>query len=95
MHEYRIDFVAAAMETEPDPALVAQIINEIKTYNIPVIFHEELVNPQIADMIAEETGASALVLHTIHNVSADEIAAGITYIDLQRQNIEALRIALN
>jgi len=95
MHEYGIDFVAAARETEPDPALVAQMINEIAADHIPVIFHEELVNPQIANMIAEETGAQALVLHTIHNVSADEIAAGITYIELQRQNIEALRIALN
>ena len=94
MQEYGIDFVAAAMETEPDPTLVAQIIDEIESYNIPVVFHEELVYPQIANMIAEETGAQALVLHTIHNVSADEIIAGITYVDLQRQNIEALRIAL-
>ena len=95
VQEYGIDFVAAAMETEPDPTLVAQMIYEIESYNIPVIFHEELVDPQIANMIAEETGAQALVLHTIHNVSADDISAGITYIDLQRQNIEALRIALN
>ena len=95
MQEYGIDFVAAAMETEPDPTLVAQIIDEIESYDIPVVFHEELVYPQIANMIAEETGAQALVLHTIHNVSADEITAGITYIDLQRQNIEALRIALH
>ena len=95
MHEYGIDFVAAAMETEPDPALVARIITELETYNIPVIFHEELVNPQIAEMIAAETGAQALMLHTIHNVSADEIAAGATYVSLMRLNIEALRIALN
>ena len=97
MHEYGIDFVAAAMETEPDPALVARIITEIETYDIPVIFYEELVNldRHLAGMIATETGAQALMLHTIHNVSADEIAAGITYVQLQRQNIEALRIALN
>ena len=95
MYEYGIDFVAAAMETEPDPALVARIITEIKAYQIPVIFHEELVNPQTAEMIAAETGAQALTLHTIHNVSADEITAGATYVSLMRLNIEALRIALN
>ena len=95
MHEYGIDFVAAPMESEPDMALVARMITEIETYDIPVIFHEELVNPQTANMIASETGAEAFVLHTIHNVSPDEIAAGETYISLMRHNLEVLRQALN
>jgi zinc transport system substrate-binding protein len=97
MNEYGIGFVAAPMETDPgdNVALVARMITEIQAYDIPVIFHEELVNPYTANMIASETGAQALVLHTIHNVSTDEIAAGMTYVDLQRHNIEVLRIALN
>lgn len=97
MHEYGIEFIAAPMETDPgdNMALIARMITEIEEYDIPVIFHEELVNPYTANMIAAETGAQALMLHTIHNVSADEIAAGVTYVELQRQNIEVLRIALN
>ena len=97
MHEYGIEFIAAPMETDPgdNMALIARMITEIEEYDIPVIFHEELVNPYTANMIAAETGVQALMLHTIHNVSADEIAAGVTYVELQRQNIEVLRIALN
>lgn len=95
MHDYDIDFVAAPMEAEPDTALVARMITEIVEYNIPVIFHEELVNPQNAEMIAAETGAQALLLHSIHNVSVEEIESGETYVSLMRHNLEVLRQALN
>ena len=95
MHEYGIDVVSAPLESEPDTALVARMITEMKEDDIPVIFHEELVNPQTAHMIAAETGAEALLLHTIHNVSADEIAAGQTYVSFMRHNLEVLRRALN
>ena len=97
MHEYGIEFVSSAMETDPadNPLLLAQMITEINEQQIPVIFHEELVNPYTANMIAEETGAQLLLLHTIHNVSIDEIAAGETYVSLMRQNLEHLRMALD
>ena len=97
MYEYGIHFVAAAMETDPadNPVLLAQLITEINDYEIPAIFHEELINPYTANMIAEETGAQLLLLHTIHNVSNEEIEAGETYVSLMRQNLENLRIALN
>ena len=93
--EYGIHFVAAPMETDPSAALIAQMITEIKEQNIPAVFHEELVNPRYADMIASETGAKSLLLHSLHNVSNDELAAGITYLDLMEQNLANLRFALN
>ena len=95
MNEYDIDFVSAPMESDPDTALVARMITEINEYDIPVIFHEELVNPQTANMIAVETGALVLLLHTVHNVSTDEIATGETYVSLMRHNLEVLGLALN
>jgi zinc transport system substrate-binding protein len=95
MHEYGISFVSAPMESEPDTALVARMITEIEADDIPVIFHEELVNPQIAEMIAGETDARPLLLHTVHNVSVDELAAGETYVSLMRHNLDVLRQALN
>ena len=95
MYEYGINYVAAPLETEPSVALVAQMITDINEENIPAIFHEELVTPRIAQMISEETGATMLLLHSLHNVSSDELETGVTYLDLMNQNLENLRLGLN
>ena len=95
MYEYGINYVAAPLETEPSVALVAQMITEIREENIPAIFHEELVTPRIAQMISEETGAKMLLLHSVHNVSNEELTNGVTYLDLMNQNVENLRLGLN
>jgi zinc transport system substrate-binding protein len=92
LHEYGIDYVAAPMETEPSVALVAEMMTEIQEQQIPVIFYEELVQPRIAQMIAEESGAEALLLHSVHNVANDEKEK--SYVDFMKQNVENLRRAL-
>lgn len=95
MYEYGITYVASPNETEPSASLVAHMISAIEEEGIPVIFYEELVEPRLANMIASETGAEALLLHTVHNVSSEDFQSGVTYIDLMRQNLENLRRALN
>jgi len=95
MDEYGLNYVAAPFETEPSAALVAQMITEIEELEIPAIFHEELVNPQISQMISDETGATMLLLHSLHNVSNEELEAGVTYLSLMQQNVENLKLGLN
>ncbi|MCL1949956.1 MAG: zinc ABC transporter substrate-binding protein [Turicibacter sp.] len=95
MAEYGIEYMASPNETEPSAALVSQMMDEIKEQQIPVIFFEELAQPQIANMIAADTGAKALLLHTAHNLSNDDFHSGVTYVEIMRQNLENLRIALN
>jgi len=95
MEEYGFNYVAAPFETEPSAALVARIITEIEAFDIPAIFHEELVNPQISQMISDETGATMLLLHSLHNVSNEELEAGVTYLSLMQQNVENLKLGLN
>jgi len=59
-----------------------------------VIFHEELVQPKIARVIAEETGAKLLLLHGIHNVSRDELERGETWLSLMKKNVANLKQGL-
>ncbi len=70
------------------------MIEEMRQENIPVIYHEELVDPKIARSIADETGASMLLFHSCHNVSRDDFERGVTYLELMHQNAENLKQGL-
>jgi len=52
------------------------------------------VEPRIADTISRETGATILKLHGAHNISKNDLAAGVTFLSLMEQNLENLRIGL-
>ena len=98
VHHYGLEYFAAfdgcSTHTEPDAATIAFLINTIRSENIPVVFHIELGNERLANIIAEETGARALLLHSAHNLSVRDFNNGVTFLDVQRNNIEALRAAL-
>lgn len=93
--EYMSAYDSCSSETEPGAKLVAEIIDEMKAENIGAIYYEEMSNHAVADRIAEETGAVALLLHSCHNVSKEELARGETYLSLMRQNLENLKKGLN
>ena len=50
---------------------------------------------QIADILAEQTGAKPMLFYTCQNITADDFAAGKTYLELMRMNVDTLREALN
>ena len=95
---YDIDYMSAfescSSESEPSVKTLVNIIDYVNEHDIPVIYHEELVNPTIAESISEETGAKLLLFHSCHNVSKDEFESGVTYVSLMEQNIKNLREGL-
>ena len=70
-------------------------MQEIVREHIPVVFYIELSNHQIADILAEQTGAKTELFYTCHNVTMDDFEAGKTYLELMGSNVEKLREALN
>jgi zinc transport system substrate-binding protein len=82
-------------DAEPSVSSLAELINVMQENQIKVIFYEELVDPKIARTISEQTGANIEVLHGAHNLSLEEMAQGLTYLDVMRSNIEKLKVALN
>jgi zinc transport system substrate-binding protein len=92
---YFAAFAGCSAETQASPATIALLIETVRRENIPVVFHIEFSNRLIANVIAEATGARLLELHSLHNVSHAEFAAGVTYLDLMRRNVQTLREALN
>lgn len=97
--EYGLDYVSAfdscSGETEPSAKVMSEMISSIKENNIPVIYYEEIAEPTVANMIADETGAKPLLFHSCHNVTPEDFKNGTTYIDLMKQNAVNLREGLS
>ncbi|MDR0409359.1 MAG: metal ABC transporter substrate-binding protein [Spirochaetaceae bacterium] len=91
---YFAAFPGCSTETEPSAATVAFLIDKIKAENIPVVFHIELSNERMADVIAEETGAKKRLFHAAHNISKRDFDRGATYLEIMTDNLDALREAL-
>jgi zinc transport system substrate-binding protein len=85
---------AISADAEPSPAKIAQLISRIRANGLHNIYTEELVEPRIADTIARETGATVLKLHGAHNISRDDLAAGVTFLSLMDLNLKNLRIGM-
>lgn len=79
---------------EPTPKKISELIEKMKSLDIDVIYYEELIDPKVAKIISNETGAEMLLLHGAHNVSKEELEAGITYIDIMEANLENLKRGL-
>ncbi|MDO4754324.1 MAG: metal ABC transporter substrate-binding protein, partial [Bacillota bacterium] len=98
-NEYQMEYVAAfsgcSTETEVSASVVAMLVEEVKEHEIPVVFKMEFSNDGIARAVSEASGAKILELHSAHNLTAEEIQSGETYLTLMRKNLEALKEALN
>lgn len=92
---YDAAFPGCSEDSEPSVRTVISLVNTICEEHIPVVFYIEFSSRRTADILAEETGAKPLLMHSCHNVSADEMAAGASYLSLMWQNVDALKEALN
>jgi zinc transport system substrate-binding protein len=88
-------FDGCCVDTQVSPATIANIITTVNEQEIPVVFYIELSNRAIANTIAEDTNVRLLELHSAHNVSTADFAAGITYLEIMWRNVENLREALS
>ena len=92
--EYFAAFPGCATETEASAATIAFLIDKVNAEGIPVVFHLELSNRKMASTISDATGAKVLLFHACHNVTKDEMARGVSYLELMNQNAENLKEAL-
>lgn len=81
-------------DSEPDSSRMREIIDFCKEEDIKIIFFEELVSPKVANTIASEAGAETMVLNPIEGLTSEQEEAGLDYIGLMEQNLEALKKAL-
>lgn len=92
--DYDAAFSGCAGDTEPSARVIASLIEEIQDEDIKAVYHVEMGNTKTAEMIQEATGVEILELHSCHTVTSEQLKAGVTYVDLMRQNAENLKKGL-
>ena len=82
---------------EPDATPTAKdiekIINAVNKYKITTIFYEEMVGPEIANKIANETGVKCEVLCTLESLTKDEINNKEDYLTKMYDNLTKIKEA--
>lgn len=84
----------------PEGEVLPQRIQEIKQLaidlGIDVIYAEELIDPRLADVIADEIpNGRVLVLSPIEGLAEEEFEQGLGYIDKMKENLDSLKVGLN
>lgn len=96
--EYGLTMVPIAgisPDEEPSPARLAEISKFVQDHGVTHIFFETLVSPALSKTIAYETGATTIALNPLEGLTEEEIVAGKTYASIQRENLAAIRKALD
>ena len=87
-------FPGCADDAEPSARTVAFLIDKVRAERVPAVFYIEFSNEKMADIICEETGCQKLLFHSCHNVTAAQLADGVSYLELMEQNLVNLKEAL-
>ena len=77
-------------EEEPSAKSLEAIAAFAKTNNVSTIFFETLLPADLAKTLATQVGATADLLDPIEGISSEDLAAGATYISLQRDNLSRI-----
>ncbi len=82
-------------DQEPDAAKMREIIDLVGQYGVKCIFFEELVNPKVAQTIAEEAGCSTQALSPLDGLTQADIDSGRDYFSVMMDNLDAIKKALS
>ncbi|MGA1796067.1 MAG: metal ABC transporter solute-binding protein, Zn/Mn family [bacterium] len=86
----QISLMGMNPDAETKPREMAGITDYAKRIGICTIFYERLANDRLARVLAEEIGATIMVINPGANLTREERKAGITFIDVMKENLENL-----
>lgn len=92
--ELKSAYKGFAPNSQPTPKNLINLVDSIKETGAKAIFFEEIVNPKIAQVLSEETGAELLLLHAAHNLTKEEMKRGETFLSIMDANLERLKKGL-
>ncbi|ACQ80031.1 periplasmic solute binding protein [Beutenbergia cavernae DSM 12333] len=78
-------------EAEPSPARLREISDVVETEGVTTIFTESLVNPQVAQVLADDLGVTTALLDPVEGLTDPDA----DYLTIMRANLDALRTALD
>lgn len=93
-HRYHLEQVSVGgliTEVEASPKKLVEIIEFIKTQNVPIVYYQSGDNSGVAETIAKETNTEIAVLHDLENKPMNLKNDGNLYLEAMRENLEQLK----
>lgn len=81
-------------DAEPTPKALIHIIKILKSYNIKVIYYEELLSSKFSEVLSKEVKVELLPLNAAHNVTDNDLKSNITFLDIMNKNLVNLKKGL-
>jgi zinc transport system substrate-binding protein len=81
-------------ESEVTATDLREFVDFIQKNKITTIYSEELVDPKLANTLAEEANAQVLIFSPLEGLTDREMMNGITYVDKMNENVQNLKIGL-
>jgi zinc transport system substrate-binding protein len=91
----QIPLTGLSPEAEPSAKAIERLVRQVEQGGATTVFFETLVSPKLAQTVAREAGAQTAVLDPIEGLTEDEIKNGADYFSVMRENLAALRKALD
>jgi zinc transport system substrate-binding protein len=78
-------------EAEPQARKLVELKAMMRRLHLSVIYYGEGIDPQLARVLAESVNGRLVLLNGAHNVTAEELSAGVTYLSIMRDNLAKLK----
>lgn len=91
---HQISITGISPNQEPSLSKITEISNYAKEHNIGFVLFDGLVNPKIAETIANEAKIETAVLYSIDGVNKTDFDNNEGYISLMNKNLETLKLVL-
>lgn len=93
--KYYAAFPGCGSETEPSAQTIAFLSAKLSEDDtVKAFFCIELSNRKLAETLAAENGVEVYEFHSCHNITADDFAAGESYLSLMERNYRMLEEVL-
>lgn len=93
--KYYAAFPGCGSETEPSAQTIAFLSAKLSEDDtVKAVFCIELSNRKLAETLAAENGVEVYEFHSCHNITADDFAAGESYLSLMERNYRMLEEVL-
>lgn len=91
----QVSLYGLSPDSKPSPSQLIDIVELVREKGINAIYFEVRVSNELAEVIAEETGARTLVLNPGASLSKEQIDSGVSFLEIMRKNLENLKDGLS
>jgi zinc transport system substrate-binding protein len=94
-HLHQISLYGLSPDSTPAPGTMVRVVELAKAHDIQVVYFEINISDDLAKVIAQEIGASVLVLSPAANITLDQRQSGATFFDIMTMNLKNLQEGLD